>query len=117
MFNDIINNILNKEPFKTDLKDYILITIDNLDNIQKGSHIKYITLNEELKVAGTLLEIIKKDIRNIYLLIMGSKPWKLSLKTNFIFYKEKNNKISFRKYMKMIANNQINIKIVKKINL
>lgn len=112
MFNEIIENILSQEHFKTKLKNYHIITYDNLDNIPKGSHIKYITLNEELKTAGTLLDIVKN--KNSYLLIMCNNPWKLYLKTNFIFYKEKNTKISFRKYMKMIANNQIDIKIVKK---
>jgi hypothetical protein len=112
MFNEIIENILLKEDFKIKLKDYNLITYNNLDNIPKGSHIKYITLNEELKIAGTLIDIIKNN--NSYLLIMSNNPWKLHLKKNFIFYKEKNTEISFRKYMKMIANNQIDIKIVKK---
>jgi len=114
MFYDIINDILIKEPFKTVLKDYILVTHDNFNSIPIGSHIKYITLNEELKIAGTLIDIIKNDWNKSYFLIMSHNPWKLYFKNNFIFYKEKNNKISFRKYMKMIANNQIDIKIVKK---
>jgi hypothetical protein len=115
MFNEIINELLSKDPFKTELKDYILIHNNNLDIVPKGSHIKYITLNEEIKTAGTLLDCVaSNNKRNSYLLIMGSNPWKLYLKYNFIFYKEKNNKISFKKYMKMIANNEIDIKIVKK---
>jgi len=113
MFNEIIDEILSNDNFKTKLKDYILVHNNNLDIIPKGSHIKYITLNEELKSAGTLLDIIN-DKRKSYLLIMGTNPWKLYLKNNFIFYKEKNNNISFRKYLKMIANNEIDIKIVKK---
>jgi hypothetical protein len=113
MFNQIIDEILSKDHFKTKLKDYILVHNNNLDIIPRGSHIKYITLNEELKTAGTLLDIIN-DKRKSYLLIMGTNPWKLYLKNNFIFYKEKNNKMSFKKYMKMIANNEIDIKIVKK---
>jgi hypothetical protein len=113
MFNEIIDEILSKDYFKTKLKDYILIHNNNLDEIPRGSHIKYITLNEELKSAGTLLDIIN-DKRKSYLLIMGTNPWKLYLKNNFIFYKEKNKKISFKQYMKMIANNEIDIKIVKK---
>jgi hypothetical protein len=113
MFNEIIDEILSNDNFKTKLKDYILVHNNNLDIIPKGSHIKYITLNEELKSAGTLLDIIN-DKRKSYLLIMGTNPWKLYLKNNFIFYKEKNNNISFKKYLKMIANNEIDIKIVKK---
>ena len=113
MFNEIIDEILSKDHFKTKLKDYTLVHNNNLDIIPRGSHIKYITLNEELKSAGTLLDIIN-DKRKSYLLIMGTNPWKLYLKNNFIFYKEKNNKMSFKKYMKMIANNEIDIKIVKK---
>lgn len=112
MFNEIVEKILLQEHFKTKLKNYNIITYNNLDNIPKGSHIKYITLNEELKTAGTLLDVVKNN--NSYLLIMSNNPWKLYLKKNFIFYKEKNNQISFRKYMKMIANNQIDVKIVKK---
>lgn len=113
MFYKIIEEILSKDPFKTEFKDYTIINSNNIDIVPKGSHIKYINLNEEIKVAGTLLEIINNK-RNSYLLIMGFNPWKLFLKNNFIFYKEKNNKISFNKYMKMIANNEIEIKIVKK---
>jgi hypothetical protein len=113
MFNEIIDEILSKDYFKTKLKDYILVHNNNLDVIPRGSHIKYITLNEELKSAGTLLDIIN-DKRKSYLLIMGTNPWKLYLKNNFIFYKEKNKTISFKQYMKMIANNEIDIKIVKK---
>ena len=113
MFNEIIDDILSKEHLKTKLKDYILVRNNNLDVIPRGAHIKYITLNEELKSAGTLLDIIN-DKRKSYLLIMGTNPWKLYLKNNFIFYKEKNNIMSFKKYMKMIANNEIDIKIVKK---
>ena len=113
MFYKIIEEILSKDPFKTEFKDYTIINSNNIDIVPKGSHIKYINLNEEIKVAGSLLEIINNK-RNSYLLIMGSNPWKLFLKNNFIFYKEKNNKISFNKYMKMIANNEIEIKIVKK---
>jgi hypothetical protein len=113
MFNEIIDEILSKDHVKTKLKDYILVHNNNLDIIPRGSHIKYITLNEEIKTAGTLLDIIN-DKRKSYLLIMGTNPWKLYLKNNFIFYKEKNNKISFKKYMNMIANNEIDIKIVKK---
>ena len=113
MFYKIIQEILSKDPYKTEFKDYTLINSNNIDIIPKGSHIKYINLNEEIKIAGTLLEIINNKI-NSYLLIMGSNPWKLFLKNNFIFYKEKNNKISFNNYMKMIANNEIEIKIVKK---
>jgi hypothetical protein len=113
MFYKIIEEILSKDPYKTEFKDYILIHNNNIDIVPKGSHIKYINLNEEIKNAGTVLDIINNK-RNSYLLIMGSNPWKLYLKNNFIFYKEKNNKISFNKYMKMIANNEIEIKIVKK---
>jgi hypothetical protein len=113
MFNEIIEEILSKDNFKTKLKDYILVHNNNLDIIPRGAHIKYITLNEEIKTAGTLLDIIN-DKRKSYLLIMGTSPWKLYLKNNFIFYKEKNNKMSFKQYMKMIANNEIDIKIVKK---
>lgn len=113
MFYKIIQEILSKDSYKIEFKDYTLINSNNIDIIPKGSHIKYINLNEEIKIAGTLLEIINNK-RNSYLLIMGSNPWKLFLKNNFIFYKEKNNKISFNKYMKMIANNEIEIKIVKK---
>lgn len=113
MFNEIIQEILSREAFKTELKDYILVNNNNLDIISKGSHIKYITLNENIKTAGTLLDVINNK-RKSYLLIMGVKPWKLYLKNNFIFYKEKNNKISFKKYMKMIINNEIDINIVKK---
>jgi hypothetical protein len=113
MFYEIVDEILSKDYFKTKLKDYILIHNNNIDIVPKGSHIKYITLNEEIKTAGTLLEIINNK-RNSYLLIMGLNPWKLYLKNNFIFYKEKNNKLSFKKYMKMIANNEIDINIVKK---
>jgi hypothetical protein len=113
MFNEIIDEILSNDNFKTKLKDYILVHNNNLDIIPRGSHIKYITLNEELKTAGTLLDIINNK-RKSYLLIMGTNPWKLYLKNNFIFYKEKNNNISFKKYLKMIANNEIDIKIVKK---
>jgi hypothetical protein len=113
MFNEIIDDILSKEHLKTKLKDYILVHNNNLDVIPRGAHIKYITLNEELKSAGTLLDIIN-DKRKSYLLIMGTNPWKLYLKNNFIFYKEKNKTISFKQYMKMIANNEIDIKIVKK---
>lgn len=115
MFNEIIDNILLKDPFKTEFREYTLIHYNNLDTIPKGSHIKYITSNEEIKIAGTLLDCISSNNkRNSYLLIMGHNPWKLYLKYNFIFYKEKNNKISFKKYMKLIANNEIDIKIVKK---
>jgi len=113
MFDKIIEEILSNEFFKTKLKDYILVHNNNLDIIPRGSHIQYITLNEEIKIAGTLIDTIN-DKRKSYLLIMGKNPWKLYLKNNFIFYKVKNEKISFKKYMKMIANSEIDIKIVKK---
>jgi hypothetical protein len=113
MFDKVIEEILSNDILKTKLKDYILVHNNNLDIIPRGSHIKYITLNEEVKNAGTLIDIINNRMKS-YLLIMGSNPWKLYLKNNFIFYKVKNEKISFKKYMKMIANNEIDIKIVKK---
>jgi len=82
MFFKIIQEILSKEPYKTEFKDYTIIHNNNIDIVPKGSHIKYINLNEEIKIAGTLLEIINNK-RNSYLLIMGSAPWKLYLKNNF----------------------------------
>jgi hypothetical protein len=113
MFDKILEEILSNEILKTKLKDYILVHYNNLDIIPRGSHIKYVTLNEEVKIAGTLIDIINNKMKS-YLLIMGPNPWKLYLKNNFIFYKVKNEKISFKKYMKMIANSEIDIKIVKK---
>ena len=67
MFDKIIEEILSNEFFKTKLKDYILVHNNNLDIIPRGSHIKYITLNEEIKIAGTLIDTIN-DKRKSYLL-------------------------------------------------
>lgn len=110
--NDIINNIFLNENIKKQFIGYKLIDVSNFNNIPKGSHIKYITLNEEVKNAGTF---IKAEFNNSwsksYLLIKAKNTWKLKFQKNFIFYKES---FSFRDLMNKIANNQINIKIVKK---
>lgn len=109
--NNIINDILQREPFKTELKGYHLVTIDNFESLKKGYHIKYITLNEELKNAGTLIKPVKEDKWNkSYLLVMSNNPWKLIFQKNFIFYKEYQ---SFNKLMRLIASGDINIKLNK----
>ena len=109
--NEIINNFL----LKKELNGYNYVTTINFDNIPKGSHIKYITLNEEIKKAGTFIKSeYNKSWSKSYLLIKAKNTWKLNFQKHFIFYKEPNSKINFRNLMHKIANNEIDIKIVKK---
>ena len=107
----IVSNILLNEPFITSFKNYTLITPSNFNNIPKSSHIKYITLNEEIKIGGTFISSNYNNAWNkSYLIIKSSIPWKLKYQTNFIFYKPKPVPIiSFRKLMRLIANPIINI--------
>lgn len=105
----IVNELLQREPFKSEFRGYQLVTTDNFEELKKGYHIKYITLNEEIKVAGTLIKVVKNDKwSNSYLYVKSNNPWKLMFQKNFIFFKEH---ISFNKLMRLIANNEINIKI------
>lgn len=103
----IINEILSKEPFNTHLINYKLINIDNFNNIKPGSHIKYITLNEELKTGGSLISCnYNGKWRKSYLLIMSGSPWKLKFQSNWIFYKDP--PINFKKLMILINEGKIN---------
>lgn len=105
---DLIKNIISKEPFKTKLYGFDLVTTSNFNTIKNGSTIQYITLDEELKFAGTL---IKQEFngawKKSYLLIMSGRPWKLKFQSNWIFYKEH---FSLRKVLLMIANDELDLK-------
>ena len=86
---EIIKMLLEKEPYKSELSDYKLVNMTNFNNIKKGSNIKYINLNEELKNAGTYVKsVYNGSWRKSYILIMSGIPWKLKYQTNWIFYKE-----------------------------
>jgi hypothetical protein len=105
---EIINEILSREPFKSQLLNYNLVTINNFDKLVKGCHIKYITLNEELKTAGTFVSAHKNKSKR-HLLIMCGIPWKLTFNKHWIFYKEPD--VDFKKLMHLI--NEGKIKIIK----
>lgn len=108
----IVGALLKKEPFKTELLGYTLLTTQNFHTLTKGMNIKYITLNEELKRGGTLLSAEKnRTWGQTYLILMASRPWKLKFNSNFIFFKEK--ELNFRDIMKKIANGEIVINIKK----
>lgn len=105
MLQDIVRDMLQREPFKTELAGYRLVTTDNFDHLKKGFHIKYVTRNEELKTAGTLIRCEHNGSWGAaYLLIMSSTPWKLKFQKNFVFYKEH---VTIDKVIRMFAAGQI----------
>jgi hypothetical protein len=112
MTEEIVSRLLSQEPFKSQLMDYTLLTTENFNLLQKGMHIKYITLNEELKTAGTYLgsEHVKKWGK-CYLKIMSGNIWKLKFQKNFIFFREK--KFDFGDFMRRLATGEIKISIKK----
>uniref|UniRef100_A0A6C0LZ05 Uncharacterized protein n=1 Tax=viral metagenome TaxID=1070528 RepID=A0A6C0LZ05_9ZZZZ len=108
----IVSRLLKEEPFKSTLMDYTLLTSDNFNLLQKGMHIKYITLDEELKNAGTYLGLDKPEkLCKCHLRIMGAIVYKLRFSKNFIFFKEK--QFDFRDFMRRIASGEVKISIKK----
>lgn len=112
MTEEIVSRLLLLEPFRSQLLDYTLLTTDNFHLLEKGMHIKYITLDEELKTAGTYLgsEHVKRWGK-CYLKIMSGNIWKLKFQKNFIFFKEK--KFNFGDFMRKLAVGEIKISIKK----
>jgi hypothetical protein len=114
MSNKIVSELLEREPFKTQLLGYTYLTTKNFDQLTKGMNIKYITLNEELKKGGTLLSAEKNGKWDrSYLVMMANGPWKLKFNRNFIFFRPK--QLNFRDIMNKIATGEIVINIKKNI--
>lgn len=108
----IVGRLLQQEPYKSTLLGYTLLTTENFNLLEKGMHIRYITLDEELKNGGTFLKAENKDKwGKCYLLIMSGALWKLKFQKNFIFFKEK--QMDFRELMRKIAKGEIVINIKK----
>jgi hypothetical protein len=95
-----------------DLTNYKFITRNNIDEIEIGSHIKYIKnvydtnknkFYEKIYNGGFLLEIINSDkIYNLTLVLKSNIIWKMKFikykvysksKTNFVYNKHKKNQI------------------------
>jgi hypothetical protein len=111
MLQEIVRDMLQREPFRTELAGYRLVTTDNFDSLKKGYHIKYVTMNEELKTAGTLIRSDQNGSWGAaYLLIMSSRPWKLKFQKNFVFYKEH---VTLDKVIRMFAAGQLQFRLKK----
>jgi hypothetical protein len=108
----IVSRLLSEEPYKTELLEYTLLTTDNIKLLKKGMHIKYITLDEELRTAGTFLGLVNEHKwSQCCLKIMAGRVWKLKFQKHFIFFKEK--KFDFGDFMRKLANGEIQISIKK----
>jgi hypothetical protein len=104
---NIINNI---DEIKDDkLENYKLLNIDDLTNISKGSHIKYIKkVNgiEKIFNGGFLIEIIdiEKPIYT-YLILKSNIIWKLRYCKYKIYIKENKNFNNNSNIKKILYNN------------
>jgi hypothetical protein len=109
---NIVKDLLEQEPFKSQLMDYTLLTTDNIHLLQKGMHIKYITLDEELKTAGTFVGLHNPEKwSRCCLKIHSGNVWHLRYQKHFIFFKEK--KFDFSDFMRKLATGEIKISIKK----
>lgn len=109
---EIVRELLSREPYKTQLLEYTFLTTDNFHLLQKGMHIKYITLDEELKSAGTYVGLSNGGKwGRCCLKINSGNIWNLRFQKNFIFFKEK--KFDFGNFMRQLASGEIKISIKK----
>jgi len=90
-------NITNEDNEK--LKDYVLITRNNLENLEIGMHIKYIKKSYDLETneikenvlnGGFLLDVLKGDkIATMELLLKSNIVWRLKFLKYDIYGKSK----------------------------
>ena len=83
-----IDNLFKK--FEIELNDYFYITEKNLSQMKVGGYIRYITMNEELKWGGILVNIVnKKKLTKMKLVLKNSTNnfWNIKYKNFYIFYK------------------------------
>ena len=86
---EIINELLKKEPYKSSLEDYILVSIKELNTIPLGSHIKFIDRNENLKSGGFVIKYVNnKEYNKCYIILKSNIIYKLYGYYYWIFYKK-----------------------------
>jgi len=140
-----IANVNNKKKSTgiTDLTNYKLITRDNIDELEIGSHIKYIKnvfdintnkIYEKIYNGGFLIDIIDGNImHNLTLILKTNIIWKMRfinykvyIKTKDHFnynFKENKNKNQEKKFRNMYNNEinarkeEINKSVQEKINI
>ena len=111
--NTNLNN-LTKSNGINDLNNYILITRDNIDDLEIGSHIKYVKnvfdlrtnkTYEKIYNGGFLLEIIDSDkMYTLTLVLKSNIIWKMRFIKYKVYLKSKNNFIYNKSHL---PNNKI----------
>lgn len=78
------------EQFSEHLVNYVYFTVDDVDRLEPGSHIRFITRKGKLASGGFLLKVLEKDRKeDTVLMIRGFKGKRFYIRPYFynIFYK------------------------------
>ena len=101
-----MNNITLK--YESELINYKYCDSDNINDIPKGSHIKYFSKKSLLRKNGFLRNI--KDNSILELININKKiKWYIYIDQNYIFYKNPNSN-SLKETLKNLVNNNFSIK-------
>ena len=103
MYNKI-NEICIK--YKSELINYKYCDNDNINDIPKGSHIKYISKKNLLKKNGFLKDI--KDSTILELFNLNKKKWYIYTNQYYIFYKNPGGN-SLKDTLKYLVDNNFSI--------
>lgn len=78
-----------KNKYDIELNDYFYIDESNINEMKIGGYVRYIDMNEELKWGGILINIKKKKLTKMKLVLKNSTNnyWNIKYKNFYIFYK------------------------------
>ena len=76
--------------YKKEIKDYVIISPDNINTITLGSHIKYITYDGVLKNGGFLIKLENNDrFDRLVFIVKSNIVYRLHYPKNFYMCKIK----------------------------